>query len=88
MDFSTIQAKLSERFYSNYYGYASDIRLVFDNCKIYNAEGCELYRYAETLEEFFKVLSRPIEENLGKGQPEVKLKLRIFGRDIKLENTN
>jgi Bromodomain len=88
MDFSTVQAKLSDAQYSNFHDLVSDVRLIFDNCRLYNAEGCTLYKHAEMLDTLFRDLVAPIEEHLGISQPEVKLKLRMFAGDVQIDHDN
>ncbi|OMJ84518.1 hypothetical protein SteCoe_14324 [Stentor coeruleus] len=88
MDFSTVQGKLHENEYSNFHDLVADVRLIFDNCRLYNAEGCTLYKHAEMLDSLFRDLVAPIEEHLGISQPEVRLKLRVFAGDIQIENGN
>lgn len=84
MDLSTVQAKLKDSSYSNFHDFVSDMRLIFDNCRLYNAEGCNLYKHAEILDSLFRDLVSPIEDTLGISQPKVNLKFRMFAGDIQL----
>jgi len=84
MDLSTVQTKLKENTYSNFHDFVSDVRLIFDNCRLYNAEGCTLYKHAEVLDSLFRDLVSPIEDSLGISQPKVNLKFRMFAGDIQL----
>ena len=88
MDFSTVQNKLHGSQYSNFHDFVSDVRLIFDNCRLYNAEGCLLFKHAEMLDTLFRDLVAPIEEHLGISQPQVKLKLRLFAGDIQIDHDN
>ena len=84
MDFSTVQHKLKEKDYKNFHDFVADVRLIFDNCRLYNAEGCMLYKHAEVLDSLCRDLVAPIEEFLGISQPKVNLKFRMFAGDIQL----
>jgi hypothetical protein len=84
MDFSTIEGKLRGRDYKTFHDFVADMRLVFDNCRLYNAEGCILYKHADVLDSLSRDLVAPIEEFLGISQPKVNLKFRMFAGDIQL----
>lgn len=86
MDFATVQNKLGENNYANFHDFVADVRLIFDNCRLYNAEGCTLYKHAEMLDALFRDLVAPIEEHLGVSQPEVRLRLRMFAGDIQIDS--
>lgn len=43
MDLSTINKKLREERYHNVEEVLDDIQLIWDNCKVYNEQGCVLF---------------------------------------------
>ena len=53
MDFTTIKQKFYNRQYDSVASFLYDMRLVFDNCKIYNHHTSELYKVACNLERLF-----------------------------------
>lgn len=59
MDFSTMEHKLDTNQYPNVGAFLADARLVFDNCRLYNAEGSTYHRNATKLE-------RSLDESLEK----------------------
>ena len=50
MDLSTVKSKLKEFKYISAQEVIDDIMLIWKNCKKYNIEGSEIYKYAEYLE--------------------------------------
>ena len=84
MDFSTIQQKLNENQYNSFQEFSSDVRLVFQNCYLYNMEGSRVYSFAQTMEEFYNNLATPVEDHLSATQKEDNLKVRIFGGDLQI----
>lgn len=56
MDLSTITARLKSGIYKTKDLFTSDFRLIFDNCRTYNAESTEYYEAANILEKYFKDL--------------------------------
>jgi hypothetical protein len=50
MDLSTVKLKLKENKYISAQEVIDDIMLIWKNCKKYNIEGSEIYKYAEYLE--------------------------------------
>ncbi|KAL9653999.1 hypothetical protein ABK040_014208 [Willaertia magna] len=54
IDLSTIEKRLKEGFYRTRDIFVSDIKLMFDNCRLYNREDTEYYSCANALEEYFK----------------------------------
>lgn len=51
MDISTIEAKMSGRKYHFIQDVFDDFQLIWDNCRIYNKEGFDIYYQAERMEE-------------------------------------
>jgi len=49
MDLGTIKKKLESKQYSTLYQVADDVRLVWNNCMTYNADGSDFYLLAQSL---------------------------------------
>lgn len=80
MDFTTIKHKMDNGSYTDFIGFCSDIYLVFDNCRTYNIEGSLIYSWAETLDAFFQLLTKPIKDKLGIVKEDItKVKLKLEG---------
>ena len=80
MDFSTIKQKLESGVYADFKGFCSDIDLVFDNCRTYNMEGSLIFSWAETLDAYFQLLTKPIKDKLGIVKEDItKVKLKLEG---------
>jgi hypothetical protein len=47
MDISTVKAYLNSNRYLTIADALSDIRLIWDNCRVYNAEGSDIYMLAD-----------------------------------------
>lgn len=78
MDFATIKHKLDSDYYPDFIAFCSDICLVFDNCRLYNMEGSLIYSWAETLDAYFQVLTKPIRDKLGIVKEDItRVKLRL-----------
>ena len=52
MDVSTISTKLSSKRYHFIQDVFDDFQLIWDNCRIYNKEGYEIYNQADRMEKF------------------------------------
>jgi hypothetical protein len=50
MDLGTVKKKLSDKKYTTLYQVAEDVRLVWNNCMTYNADGSDFYKLAEQLQ--------------------------------------
>ena len=50
MDFNTLKNNLLEGKFQTYEEFLSDLQLIWDNCKIYNMIGSEIYKLAERME--------------------------------------
>jgi len=50
MDLGTVKTKLQQKKYSTLYQVAEDVRLVWNNCMTYNADGSDFYKLAEQLQ--------------------------------------
>ena len=51
MDFSTIRNKLEQDQYQSVEEALDDMQLIYDNCMLYNEEGCDIFRMAKRMEE-------------------------------------
>ena len=50
MDFSTLKTNLLEGKFTTYEDFLGDLQLIWDNCKLYNMAGSEIYKLAERQE--------------------------------------
>lgn len=50
MDLSTVKEKLSTDAYDSFEACFSDIQLIWDNCKLYNMAGSDIFRICERME--------------------------------------
>ena len=51
MDFSTIRSKLDQQQYTSIETVLDDVQLIYDNCMLYNEEGCDIFKMALRMEE-------------------------------------
>jgi Bromodomain/Bromodomain extra-terminal - transcription regulation len=49
MDFGTIKKKVKNQEYSTLYACGDDVRLIWNNCMTYNADGSDFYKLAQSL---------------------------------------
>ena len=61
MDLGTVKRKLERNQYENVAECAEDIRLIWTNCKTYNADGSDFYLLAESFSERFEDRYKKIE---------------------------
>lgn len=54
MDLATCKEKLLSGRYATYEEVFGDIQLIWDNCKLYNMIGCEIYKICERMEKTAK----------------------------------
>lgn len=54
MDLGQIKKKIENNEYPTLHACADDVRLVWDNCKAYNADGSEFYNLAESMSKKFE----------------------------------
>lgn len=62
------------------------MKLIFDNCRLYNMEGCMIYTYADKCDKMYNTLIKPVKD---RGEPLTefsKFKLRIGGEELRLED--
>lgn len=50
MDFDTLKKALLANKFSTYEEFFADLQLIWDNCKLYNMIGSEIYKLAERME--------------------------------------
>ena len=50
MDFNTLKTNLLDGKFTTYEDFLSDLQLIWDNCKLYNMIGSEIYKLAERME--------------------------------------
>ena len=50
MDFSTLKKNLNDAKFKIYEEFLADLQLIWDNCKLYNMIGSEIYKLAERME--------------------------------------
>ena len=50
MDFSTLKTNLMNGMFGTYEEFLADLQLIWDNCKLYNMAGSEIYKMAERQE--------------------------------------
>jgi hypothetical protein len=64
MDLGTVEKKLINEEYPDIYAFASDVRLVWQNCLHYNQPGSDVVRMAECLRDLFENKFMKIEERV------------------------
>lgn len=50
MDFDTLKKNLLAGKFSTFEEYLLDLQLIWDNCKLYNLQGSEIYKLCERME--------------------------------------
>ncbi|KAJ0401508.1 hypothetical protein P43SY_009368 [Pythium insidiosum] len=87
MDLGTIRNKLGKNEYKKAAEFARDVRLVWDNCKLYNQDGSDLYLLADDLSKKFEDKVKSMKLDVGPRAdrsipaPTVEEKL-AFGQNI------
>ena len=67
MDLGTIKKRLDKGKYSNAAVCSDDIRLVWENCMTYNADGSDFYRLAESYSKRFEERYQKLLDEFGEG---------------------
>jgi hypothetical protein len=62
MDLGTVKRKLERKLYPNAAHCAADIRLIWNNCMLYNAEGSDFWLLAKTFARRFEDRYRKIKQ--------------------------
>ncbi|KAL0482918.1 histone acetyltransferase [Acrasis kona] len=86
MDLSTIQKKIKNSMYNSKEDFERDLRLMFNNCRIYNTDGTSVYRKCcHELENYTDHLLRGLQQTLPTPKKENVPKTRIdpFDRDLR-----
>ncbi|TMW68682.1 hypothetical protein Poli38472_006150 [Pythium oligandrum] len=65
MDLGTIRTKLGKNEYKKASEFARDMRLVWDNCKLYNQDGSDLYMLADDLSKKFEDKVKSLKLDVG-----------------------
>jgi len=72
MDLATCKEKLLSGKYATYEEVFNDIQLIWDNCKLYNMIGCEIYKVCERMEKTAKRQVQKFRAAHGLPQPSVQ----------------
>jgi len=65
MDLGTILKKIHKKKYSTLYQCGEDVRLVWSNCMLYNADGSDFYKLAENLKRAFDTKYNKLLQDIG-----------------------
>lgn len=87
MDLGTVKSKIASGDYSSPLGFAADVRLTFSNAMTYNPPGDDAHIMAETLNKYFEVKWKAIEEKLP-GTTDVQLVPSRPGLHLETRNTS
>mmetsp|Transcript_17917 Transcript_17917/g.25521 ORF Transcript_17917/g.25521 Transcript_17917/m.25521 type:complete len:267 (-) Transcript_17917:590-1390(-) len=71
MDLGTIKRKLDSHKYATAFECAEDVRLVWSNCKTYNADGSDFFLIAESLSKRFEERYRKIKAEFDTGDEDL-----------------
>nr|CCA24581.1 histone acetyltransferase putative [Albugo laibachii Nc14] len=74
MDLGTIKKKLDLGFYKHIQHFASDVRLTFNNAKLYNSEGSDVHNLAKDMLNDFNVEFRKLEIDINEQERLQRLK--------------
>lgn len=70
MDLGTVKRKLERKQYKTPYECATDIRLIWNNCKTYNADGSDFYLLAENISKKFEERYKKVQAAFDTGEEE------------------
>ncbi|KAL4488888.1 hypothetical protein ABPG72_005675 [Tetrahymena utriculariae] len=56
MDLTTVKNKINTQSYDTIEDFLDDIQLIWDNCKLYNAQGSWIWKLADKLDKYYKKL--------------------------------
>lgn len=65
MDLGTILKKIDKNKYQTLYQCGEDVRLVWSNCMLYNADGSDFYRLADSLKRAFETKYNKLLQDIG-----------------------
>ena len=63
IDLYTINDKINNNEYKNFYEYDNDIKLLFNNCKTFNKKGSILYNKGIKLEKIYNNMANKVKNN-------------------------
>ncbi len=80
MDLGTIKKSITK--YKTVDEFLSNVQLIWDNCKYYNADGCEIFKIAEKLETLTQKLIQKIFANkCDKAEPRRVKRRKLEGNE-------
>ncbi|CAG8452448.1 3447_t:CDS:10 [Acaulospora morrowiae] len=79
MDLATIESKVENNYYKSIEDYASDVRTIFLNCRLYNAEGTIYVKCAAGLEKYFNERLKYYDVCITNDKKKVRLIVDILG---------
>lgn len=84
IDLTSIRAKIYDGDYAGVGNFEFDMRKVFDNCKKFNDPNSQIYENANTLEDVFNKLFKPIKKKFGESKKlkEAGIKISVGGIGI------
>ena len=65
MDFETLKKNMLDGKFSTYEEFLGDFQLIWDNCKLYNMQGSEIYRICEKMEKTSRRELQKFKSNYG-----------------------
>jgi hypothetical protein len=93
IDLDTIKNKILRNEYDSFISFNKDINLMFNNCRLFNERGSQLYIQGIHLEDYYKLITTPLKKNkiLNKNYNPGNLKISIgnnLNESQKNEDTN
>ena len=93
IDLDTIKNKILRNEYDSFISFNKDINLMFNNCRLFNERGSQLYIQGIHLEDYYKLITTPLKKNkiLNKNYNPGNLKIFIgnnLNENQKNEDTN
>ena len=93
IDLDTIKNKILRNEYDSFISFNKDINLMFNNCRLFNERGSQLYIQGIHLEDYYKLITTPLKKNkiLNKNYNPGNLKISIgnnLNENQKNEDTN
>ena len=84
IDLTSIRAKIYDGDYAGVGNFEFDMRKVFDNCKKFNDPNSQIYENANTLEDVFNKLFKPVKKKFGESKKlkEAGIKISVGGIGI------
>jgi hypothetical protein len=63
IDLDTIKNKILRNEYDSFISFNKDINLMFNNCRLFNERGSQLYIQGIHLEDYYKLITTPLKKN-------------------------